>query len=512
MKNDAARRCMACGRTLSRFNPGTRCAPCQRRSADRVEPTFWADAQVSGAVRSWDMGTVARLYRQHTGLSQSALARMVSMDQSEVSRLERKQKTIKDRRQLLLWVDMLGIPADAVGPLPANDPPPTGGTAGTYTQLPPGLGHLVLPAGQKIAATVLPTLTMPAESFRGNEVHLASAPQLDSWLRMPMRALIVGSRTVDGDSRHFALDAGSGVCSTNHRRSGLAIPAAFELDDLTYGILWAVAGFDAALLGDDAVLHDVLPLTDPPDPSPLAQAVRDQPLNPGSVMLLGSQASARYILGHRWKLGGEPFFWTREQRGEEAATWLFFRHKYRYLQRTTPANHGTGSGRAFCIPPSVIANSPAYERVLLLLAVALMESLGTRTWITTDPDYEQTDGFVLVPRQRALIANWVRTEGVSELALTTRPGALRTFAEAVGHAGTRSVNNAAQAVDRLAATADYLDLDRRWLGRRCAQLATSGTAGLAKPRSRLLGVDGLDAACRFVATQFASPAGARGAR
>jgi hypothetical protein len=65
---------------------------------------------------------------------------------------------------------------------------------------------------------------------------------------------------------------------------------------------------------------------------------------------------------------------------------------------------------------------------------------------------------------------------------------------------------------RLAATADYLGLDRRWLGWRCAQLAMSGTAGSAEPRSRLLGVDGLDAACRFVATHFASPAGAREGR
>jgi transcriptional regulator with XRE-family HTH domain len=510
VETDTARRCVACGGSLSRFNAGARCGPCQRRSVDRVEAGFWTDPQVSAAVAAWDMGTVARLYRQHTGLSQSALARLVSMDQSEVSRLERGQKTIKDRRQLLLWVDVLGIPDGAVGALPTGDSPAS--VATTFTPLPSGLGQLLLPAGQNIAATVLPALTVPADSFRGNEVHLASEPQLDSWLRMPMRALIVGSRTADAATRQFALDAGWGLRARDPRRPGLAIPAAYELDDLTYGILWAAAGFDAALLGDDAALHDVLPLTDQPDLDPLADAVRERPLNPGSLMLLGSQTSARYILGHRVELAGEPFFWTREQRGEEAATWLFFRHKYRYLRRTTPRQRGASTGRAFCIPPSAIADSPAYERVLLFLAVALMESLGTRTWITTDPDYAQTDGFVLVPRQRALIANWVRTDGVSELALTTRPGALRTFGDAVGHAGKHSVNDAGRAADRLVATADYLGLDRRWLGRRCAQLATSGTAGLAKPRSRLLGVDGLDAACRFVATHFASPAGAREGR
>ncbi|MFI5534159.1 hypothetical protein ACIA8O_37045 [Kitasatospora sp. NPDC051853] len=129
-----------------------------------------------------------------------------------------------------------------------------------------------------------------------------------------------------------------------------------------------------------------------------------------------------------------------------------------------------------------------------------MESLGITTWITENPDLAETAGFVLLPRQRASIASWVRAEAVSKLGLTTRPADLHTFADAIGHAAAHSVTSAGLARDRLIATADYLGLDWSWLTRRCHQLTLAGTRTLARPRSRLLGLEGPDAACRFVAS------------
>lgn len=71
-----------------------------------------------------------------------------------------------------------------------------------------------------------------------------------------------------------------------------------------------------------------------------------------------------------------------------------------------------------------------------------------------------------------------------------------------GHVSHHSATAAEQAGQRLAATAEYLGLDAAWLGRRCAQLSAAGTERLARPRSRLLGLEGLEAACRFVAEQL----------
>ncbi|WJK33168.1 hypothetical protein [Solwaraspora sp. WMMA2065] len=48
------------------------------------------------------------------------------------------------------------------------------------------------------------------------------------------------------------------------------------------------------------------------------------------------------------------------------------------------------------------------------------------------------------------------------------------------------------------ALADYLNLDWTRLRHRSAELGDHGLAGIAEPRSRLLCLDGVDRACRFV--------------
>ena len=502
------RRCPQCGTVLSRSNAGTHCAPCQRDPIRRLDPAFWADPVVRTAAAEWDFGVVVRLFRKHTGLSQAAVARLVNIDQAEVSRLERGLKKIRDRRQLAQWGEALGIPSDLMRPLPAAERPETGsdGVNG-YLPLSDGPGQVLLPAGRNQPLTALPALAAPAITFRGNSLWLSTTRELEAWTRMPQRALVIASRVIDGRHRHFAADA-RGAVSRTPSADTIAVPAAYELDDLTYGILWAVAGFDSALLGDDAALHDLLDV----EPKELLQAgaqraLRDD-LTDGAQMLIGSQTCASFILQQRHDLGDRPVFWTREQKGEEAATWLFFRHKLRYLQLLSPANTDSGVGRAFCIPQQAVDPSPTYERVLLFLAIALMESYGVTTWVTEEPDLQQTDGFVLAPGHRAAIATWVRTEAVPRAVVTAGPRVLRSFADATGFAKTHTVTPGTTPGVRLAATADYLGLDRAWLMRRCRQLAVEGTVGLARPRSRHLGVEALNTACGYAAAQLQPGAGA----
>ncbi|MFC5187969.1 helix-turn-helix domain-containing protein [Actinomadura harenae] len=508
MDSSQQRRCTSCGSTLSRYSAGTRCGPCQRGL--HIAPEFWDEAPVQQAVAAWDLGALCRLIRSHTGLSQAAFARIVSSDQSEISRLERGQRIIKDRRRVLQWAQVLNFPEHLAGQLPSRPERTPSGIEPTFSA--PRVAadaeprQLHLPAGKSLTGGALPTLTLSADSFHGNELHIRRGAELDGWMRTPSRALLVVTRTIDGASRQFAADTRyvtRANAAPGDRDHVLRVPAAYELDDLTFGIVWAVAGFDAALLGDDAGLHAVLPLTGGVDLDPLFSAVRDEDLTPGSLMFVGSQTSARYILDQYGPLGDAPVFWTREQTGEEAATWLLFTHKLDYLRRTAPPvpEPKATIGRAFCIPAEVVARSPGYERVLLFLAIALMESLGITTWITEIPDLADTDGFVLIPRRGAIIASWVRAEGVSKLGRTMRPAELHAFADAIGHTAAHSVTAADLARDRLIATADYLQLDWGWATRRCRQLASVGTAALARPRSHLMGLEGLDTACRFVASQ-----------
>lgn len=115
---DEDRQCRVCGARLSRFNALRACGPCQRAGKVAVDPAFWRNEEVERALKAWDLGTLVRLYRKHTGLSQKAVALSVNIDQAEVSRLERGKKTIRDRRQLLHWTTALAVPSDLIGALP----------------------------------------------------------------------------------------------------------------------------------------------------------------------------------------------------------------------------------------------------------------------------------------------------------------------------------------------------------------------------------------------------------
>src|SRR5262249_40580493 len=146
------------------------------------------------------------------------------------------------------------------------------------------------------------------------------------------RGLVIG--VVDGNDGPgmFALDNRQARRrlgrTTIHSR--LVIPNAYALDDLTIALVWAVDNLDDALLGDDDVLAQSQQQLARYHTLDRSSAGRDAAadLGPVSQAWLGSEFCARYILRHSAELTELPVFWTREQRGEEACTWLLFRHKY----------------------------------------------------------------------------------------------------------------------------------------------------------------------------------------
>lgn len=360
------------------------------------------------------------------------------------------------------------------------------------------------PSGRFFAGTTIAATSYPAVDDGRIVVRVPPGLAEDPVLRRPGRGLITGAADGQAGPRLFGLDIRAVRTRLIQAVHGapLLIPSAYELDDLTLGMLWAVANFDDALLDDDSALAAAEQHLRGHDTDHRSTGGRDLGTDMAAVsrMWLGSDFCARHILRHADALQDVPVFWTREQRGEEASTWLLFAHKYDYLAHTATTFAATGSKptRTFCIPRSTVIDSGRPERVLLLLAVALMESFGIEVDVCAEPEYSAVAGFALDQRRRAIVANWVGHDGIWQVDVTDNRPALREFADAHGYARSHSAIAATTPATRMRIFADYLDLDWTWLTRRCAELGDYGTGGLAQPRSRLLSTFGLDRACRFV--------------
>ncbi|XVV02696.1 helix-turn-helix transcriptional regulator [Actinosynnema sp. CA-248983] len=363
---------------------------------------------------------------------------------------------------------------------------------------------LDLPAGRFVAGSTIAGESYPATDDGRVVVNVPENFSGSRLLRRPARGMVVGVTDGPNGRRLFGLD--NRVARTRMAKAvedaPLLIPHAYELDDLTLGVLWAVASYDDALLDDDSGLAD--------RQSALRAFARDArssggrdlggDLSEASRMWLGSDFCARHILRHAGVLEDVPAFWTREQRGEEASTWLLFTHKHLYLSRTAALfrSSGTAPTRSFCVPRQAVTASGRPERILLLLSAALMECSGIRVEVCAESEYSAIQGFALDQRRRAIVANWVGGDGIWQVDVTGHRPLLREFADAHGYAKAHSVIAGPTPAARLRAFADYLGLDWGWLTRRCAELGDYGTAGLASPRSRLLSTNALDRACRFV--------------
>lgn len=335
---------------------------------------------------------------------------------------------------------------------------------------------------------------------------LATIPrtvQRRPWRHSVQRCLVAGRVVEPHGGALFALDshhASQRLVSIGDD-ARLLIPGVYRLDAISVAVLWAVANLDQSLLMDDARLDASRAVA--ADYSHLTRSAvsgdvaRD--LDTVSRLWLGSAFCADHISRHCGDFTEIPAFWTREQHGEEASTWLLFGHKLRYLEATA-ARFTSGSGRAtrmFCVPRAAVAASTESERILLLLAIALMESFGIDVAVTDEPEYGALPGFVLT-RQRAIVATWIRADGVWHVDVTDQRSTLAEYRDAVGHVRAHSQIAADSAGSRLRVLAEYLDLNWGRLRGRCAELGEYGMAGMAEPRSRLLSLDGVDQACRFV--------------
>ncbi|MEV6695297.1 XRE family transcriptional regulator [Micromonospora sp. NPDC051196] len=361
------------------------------------------------------------------------------------------------------------------------------------------------PQGQHFPGTTIDVEVYPAVDD-GRVLATISRGDIEQlWRRSVQRRLILGHVGASERAGVFALDSRRAYrhLVDAGRGARLLIPRVYQLDAITAGVLWAVANLDLSLLLDDARLEAAHTATSAFRDMTRSAASRDiaGDLDPPSRLWLGSVFCADHIRRHYHVLSDMPVYWTREQRGEEASTWLLFSHKLRYLRESAERFRRASqpTTRMFCLPAQAVAASSISERILLLLAMALMESLGIRTAVTDDPEYAALPGLVM-DKQRAIQATWIRADGLWHVDVTDHRGTIAAYRDALGHVQAHSATADNTPARRLRQLAEYLHLDWRWLQRRCADLGQYGFAGLAEPRSRLLSLDGVDQACRFIGT------------
>ncbi len=364
--------------------------------------------------------------------------------------------------------------------------------------------NVLVPGGRAMAGSELAVQVYAARGGSGGhlQVRIDDLRRVDEFAGRPGRAMLVAADQTGEDPRFYLLDARDLRGRSPAAGGGpldIAVPGAYELDDLTYGIVWAAANLDDALRADDRLLEETRADLAMYERLSASAVSREAAAGLSSVghMWLGSDFCARHILRTLPDLPELPAFWTREQRGEEASTWLLFDHKHRYLHQTMRLL-GAGVVRAFCVPEHAVALSARPERVLLFLAVALMESLGIHVQVTMERDYGSVEGFVVAPAKQAIIANWVRGDGMWHVDVTGHTRLVHRFTDIARDVAAHSIIDGPSPAMRLQALAHYLDLDWSWLTRRCGDLGQHGTASLVSTRSRLVSSAGVDAACAFV--------------
>ncbi|GLF98131.1 hypothetical protein [Streptomyces yaizuensis] len=275
----------------------------------------------------------------------------------------------------------------------------------------------------------------------------------------------------------------------------LTVPDAYRLDDLTYALVWAALCFDDWLQADDVLLtaererleHGAVGRTG------FARSALPGLSSAGAVWL-GSHVCAVHAERHLADSGGGvPVLWSQVRSGPEAAAWLLLRDRLRVLELLRPPG-GTGQGQmAVCLPEKAVGGSEPYERMLLLLFAALLESRGIVISVSDDPAYEVMEE-VLVAERMAVVGNWVpRGDGICAAATAEDPARVALYAGAVAHARAHSVIAAGDSTGRLLRLAAYLDLDAGGLAGRCRELTASGIGGLVRTRSHLLHMGGLEA-------------------
>jgi transcriptional regulator with XRE-family HTH domain len=360
---------------------------------------------------------------------------------------------------------------------------------------------LKLPDADTVAGAVLPVTLLPTGRLEAGEVYVdLSKEEADRVSRQITPTRLYVSNTTERPENFVVLGRAAGRQIRNSRT--MRIPLAYRMDDVTLGILWGSASFDQPLLDDDSLLsrRQTNPLYR--DNAVAAEMSDDltAELSPVSRMWMGSDYCARYIMRNFPDVNAPPRFWTREHRGQEACTWLFFAHKFFYLRRASDRSSAAiaSTSRSFCIPESVKEGSPRWERVLLLLTVALMESLGIAVHVCTEPDLADVDGLVMAGGSRALVANWVRASNAWVTTKTADKSLLTDYRDKIAFSIRASVNAGDDPQQRLQSLSAYLGVNWHEVGLRCCELKEWSPSGMYEPRSRLLSFAGLERAVGYI--------------
>ncbi|BCL28583.1 hypothetical protein ACFFS2_30405 [Streptomyces aurantiacus] len=318
------------------------------------------------------------------------------------------------------------------------------------------------------------------------------------------RALLLGSLGAQGASDMYALDAAHARRQLAMPVQRLPIPIPYRLDYVTYALLWAGLNVDDSLLADDRALHVEQQSLESHLEQGRSSAARTAYADLSNVgaLWLGSRTCAAFVHRHLNVGKVSSVMWSRMQFGEQAAAWLLFRERHGIQQLMQDRSFGLDGtpGCALCVPESAVHSSEPYERLLLLLAVALMESYGLNVWVCAEEDYSRLPEFHLGSDQRVIVADWLDPDAVWNVESIGGRGATDAFAQAIHHAQVRSVASGATPHERIRALADYLGLSPEWAGlvTRCRELGSYGTAGLLRTRSRLIHTGEIDRALQFL--------------
>lgn len=358
------------------------------------------------------------------------------------------------------------------------------------------VGYVEVPGGRTFLGAGLVVQYCEATASGEGRMTAELSDQAAAMLIRPdLRTILIAENRAGDRHERYLLEGRELVV---RRPSGGEIPTAFTLDDFTIGIVWAIANTDTAILADDMALDSYRSQLTRYERLSASSATQSEApdLNGVAGQWLGSYFCAGHISRNLMRLSPRPFFWTREGRGEEAASWLLWTHKLDYLRhtaRTVPA-----ARRGVCVPQHEVDASPRYERLVLLLAMALMEAFGIIVEVSNETDLQEVEGFVLGD-QAAIVANWLRAPGLWYVETHAPPSRRSVYADVAKRSASQSIIAQPTSARRLEAMAAYLDIPWPWFRRRCQELALSGVEGLARPRSRLLSTDGITTAIRYVA-------------
>ncbi|MDX3435602.1 hypothetical protein [Streptomyces stelliscabiei] len=326
--------------------------------------------------------------------------------------------------------------------------------------------------------------------------------------RARRRALLIAALGARGEDDLYVMDAAHARRQLLMPVDRLPIPGAYRLDELVYALLWAALNVDDSLLADDQALHveqQRLEAHLAQLRSAAARAAYPDLTEVGAAWL-GSHACATYLRRHLGPADAAPVLWSRVQYGGQAAGWLLFAERHQVLQLMQECSVGVEgtAGCVFGIPESAVKDSEPYERLLLLLAMALMESYGLTVHIHRERAHSDTAEFIIAPQHLAIVADWLSPDAVWHIDSTTSRSEINSLAHAVDQARSHSITSGRTPHERLRQAADYFDCDWNWLARRCRELSTYGIEGLLHLRSHLIQTGGIERALFFLGESAAS--------